>query len=188
MEPPSHVLVNCYKPGDGIMPHEDGPEYKPVVAILSLGATAVFRFFEKKRSGNVPGSAQYAGDDASRHRIPSLSLIVPGNSLLVFRGKFYDQYLHGIDSVRAERVDSTVVNACRFSEASGIMQPARSHCDAQAVEDHEASGDQRGDENVHENAPQEDHAPPEGWQFERAGTRVSLTMRIATRKLKFVQL
>lgn len=31
---PNHVLVNAYQPGQGIMPHEDGPLYHPAVAIL----------------------------------------------------------------------------------------------------------------------------------------------------------
>jgi alkylated DNA repair protein alkB family protein 6 len=35
---PNHVLVNEYKPGQGIMPHEDGDAYAPVVATVSLGA------------------------------------------------------------------------------------------------------------------------------------------------------
>ena len=26
---PNHVLLNKYKPGDGIMPHSDGPAYYP---------------------------------------------------------------------------------------------------------------------------------------------------------------
>ncbi|GIL57147.1 hypothetical protein Vafri_12447 [Volvox africanus] len=49
-KPPNHVLVNSYLPGEGIMPHEDGPAYHPVVAILSLGAPAVLRFRKKPRS------------------------------------------------------------------------------------------------------------------------------------------
>eukprot|EP00887_Chlorella_sp_A99_P000057 scaffold16.g57.t1 len=45
----NHVLVNSYQPGDGIMPHEDGPLYYPAVAILSLGAPAVLRFARKRQ-------------------------------------------------------------------------------------------------------------------------------------------
>ncbi|GLC61181.1 hypothetical protein PLESTB_001728400 [Pleodorina starrii] len=48
-QPPNHVLVNSYMPGEGIMPHEDGPAYHPVVAILSLGAPAVLRFRRKPK-------------------------------------------------------------------------------------------------------------------------------------------
>lgn len=42
---PSHVLVNSYQSGEGILPHADGPCYEPHVAILSLGSPAVFRFY-----------------------------------------------------------------------------------------------------------------------------------------------
>ncbi|KAF8588035.1 hypothetical protein K439DRAFT_1336264, partial [Ramaria rubella] len=41
---PNHIIVNEYEPGQGIMPHEDGPSYHPVVATLSLGSHAVFNY------------------------------------------------------------------------------------------------------------------------------------------------
>ena len=41
---PNHVLVNEYKPGDGIMPHTDGPAYYPIVSTLSLGSDSVLQF------------------------------------------------------------------------------------------------------------------------------------------------
>ena len=33
----NHVLINEYKPGQGIMAHTDGPAYYPVVATISTG-------------------------------------------------------------------------------------------------------------------------------------------------------
>lgn len=33
----NHVLINEYKPGQGIMAHTDGPAYSPVVATISTG-------------------------------------------------------------------------------------------------------------------------------------------------------
>ena len=44
---PNHVLVNEYNPGEGIMPHEDGAAYHPVVATVSLGAAIVLDIYEK---------------------------------------------------------------------------------------------------------------------------------------------
>src|SRR5258708_801623 len=38
---PNHVLVNEYEPGQGIMPHEDGEAYAPIVATVSLGGTTI---------------------------------------------------------------------------------------------------------------------------------------------------
>ena len=43
----NHVLVNSYLPGEGIMPHQDGPLYHPAVCILSLGCPAIVRFWRK---------------------------------------------------------------------------------------------------------------------------------------------
>lgn len=40
----NHVLINEYLPDQGIMPHQDGPAYHPVVAILSLGSPVVMDF------------------------------------------------------------------------------------------------------------------------------------------------
>ena len=40
----NHVLVNEYRAGEGIMPHQDGPLYTPAVAIASLGCGATMRF------------------------------------------------------------------------------------------------------------------------------------------------
>jgi len=44
---PNHVLINEYGPGEGIMPHEDGTAYHPVVATVSLGAPIVLDIYEK---------------------------------------------------------------------------------------------------------------------------------------------
>ena len=45
---PNHVLLNAYLPGQGILPHQDGPLYHPGVCIVSLGAPAVMRFTRKR--------------------------------------------------------------------------------------------------------------------------------------------
>lgn len=49
----NHVLINRYQPGQGILPHMDGPSYKPFVSIVSLGSPAVFRF-HKIGPGVIP--------------------------------------------------------------------------------------------------------------------------------------
>ena len=43
---PNHILLNKYKPGDGIMPHKDGPAYYPYVVILSLNSGLFLNFWE----------------------------------------------------------------------------------------------------------------------------------------------
>ncbi|SNX83477.1 uncharacterized protein MEPE_02184 [Melanopsichium pennsylvanicum] len=47
---PNHCLVNEYTPGQGIMPHEDGPAYFPAVATISLGSHTlldVYRYVDE---------------------------------------------------------------------------------------------------------------------------------------------
>ena len=59
---PNHVLVNEYQPGQGIMPHEDGPAYYGCVATVSLGAPIVLDIYEK-------GAAAGGRDRVPRWRI-----------------------------------------------------------------------------------------------------------------------
>ncbi|KAF2668436.1 hypothetical protein BT63DRAFT_276793 [Microthyrium microscopicum] len=86
---PNHVLVNEYQPGQGIMPHEDGNAYSPVVATISLGGSVILELFEKDTQ-----------DNSSRtpiHRI----LQEPG-SLLVTTGEAYASLLHGIAPIEMD--------------------------------------------------------------------------------------
>lgn len=97
---PNHVLVNEYEPGQGIMPHQDGPAYHPAVCILSLGAPAVLRFSPKGEGAPV-------------------SVVLEPRSLVVFRGRAYGEMLHGIDFVESETVDASTANARQCGLAPG---------------------------------------------------------------------
>ncbi|KAL6157836.1 hypothetical protein ACJBU6_03653 [Exserohilum turcicum] len=59
---PNHVLVNEYRPGEGIMPHEDGDAYAPVVATVSLGAALCLDVVRK------PAKARDEEDGSSNRR------------------------------------------------------------------------------------------------------------------------
>ncbi|XHF97913.1 hypothetical protein AWENTII_001488 [Aspergillus wentii] len=48
---PNHVLINEYQPGQGIMPHEDGAAYHPLVATMRRGRMKGRRFESCKRDG-----------------------------------------------------------------------------------------------------------------------------------------
>ena len=43
---PNHVLLNKYRPGDGIMAHKDGPAYFPFVCIISLHSGIILNIWE----------------------------------------------------------------------------------------------------------------------------------------------
>lgn len=87
---PNHVLVNEYLPGQGIMPHEDGPAYYPVTATVSLGSSTMLDIYPK------PGPSGH-NDEHQHWRI----LQEPG-SLLVTMGECYTNTLHGIAGVEVD--------------------------------------------------------------------------------------
>ena len=95
----NHVLVNAYSPGQGILPHEDGPSYQPQVAILSLGGSAVLRFHEKGGAGEGQADARLA-----------LSVLLEPRSLVVFQGSLYSSHLHSIDFAEEDIIDGSVIN------------------------------------------------------------------------------
>jgi alkylated DNA repair protein alkB homolog 6 len=86
---PNHVLVNEYLPGQGIMPHKDGPAYHPVVCTVSLGASLCL---------DVYGS----NDDGTRESNPRWRIFQEPRSLLITTGDLYTEYLHGIADLGAD--------------------------------------------------------------------------------------
>jgi alkylated DNA repair protein alkB homolog 6 len=82
----NHLLINAYEPGEGILPHQDGPLYEPLVAILSLGDHAVMVFTPHVDHAEMP-----------THRI-----WLPPRSLLLFTDDAYVKYLHSIDACVAD--------------------------------------------------------------------------------------
>ncbi|PWY73932.1 hypothetical protein BO83DRAFT_437004 [Aspergillus eucalypticola CBS 122712] len=83
---PNHVLVNEYRPGQGIMPHEDGAAYYPLVATVSLGAPIVLDLYEKCEDGDGNGHG----------RRPVYRILQERRSLLVTTKSIYTDFLHGI--------------------------------------------------------------------------------------------
>ncbi|KAJ0422418.1 hypothetical protein BJY00DRAFT_75084 [Aspergillus carlsbadensis] len=114
---PNHVLINEYTPGHGIMPHEDGAAYYPIVATVSLGGDIVLDLYEKhkrdedEKGGNDNLSGDDGHDDSSGKpttkeelvgkemvggRQPKYRILQERRSLLVTRNSIYRDYLHGI--------------------------------------------------------------------------------------------
>lgn len=108
----NHCLVNEYKPGEGIMPHEDGAAYHPVVATVSLGGVVALDIYEKR-----PGQGDEHGNEGSR--LITRILQEPG-SLLVTMGDAYTALLHGISAVKEDvgLGPETVANWDMLSEAT----------------------------------------------------------------------
>eukprot|EP00850_Spirogloea_muscicola_P000148 SM000001S04550 [mRNA] locus=s1:886280:888693:- [translate_table: standard] len=92
VSPINHILINEYAPGQGIMRHQDGPLYYPVVLILSLGLPAVMQFH--------PHQGLLAEGAARGHSPPPvLPVRLPPRSLLIFKDAAYQDYLHEISEV-----------------------------------------------------------------------------------------
>jgi alkylated DNA repair protein alkB homolog 6 len=103
---PNHVLINEYKPGEGIMPHEDGSAYAPVVATVSLGSTLCLELTPKSTSVSETPNGHAEG--AHREDNPVPDCIVPTRvlqeprSLLITMGEAYGELLHGIEPLEID--------------------------------------------------------------------------------------
>ena len=87
------MLINEYRPGEGILPHEDGAAYYPIVATVSLGAPIVFDVYTKE-------------DKERKWRI-----LQERRSLLVTTGEVYERCMHGIEGVE---VDGDLREVCNW--------------------------------------------------------------------------
>lgn len=106
---PNHVLINEYLPRQGIMPHEDGAAYHPIVATVSLGSSIVLEVFEK--NGQEPRAAE-----------AQWKILQEPRSLLVTTDAMYYDVLHGI-SERAQDKElrrDTVANWDLLGDQSGF--------------------------------------------------------------------
>lgn len=99
----NHVLVNEYKPGEGIMPHEDGPLYHPTVTTLSLGSHTLLDFY--KPVGSTLADAPQTEDDRFL-----FSLLVKPRSLLILQEQTYQRLLHGIRPCDRDTLSEKVLN------------------------------------------------------------------------------
>ncbi|KAI9884610.1 MAG: hypothetical protein M1823_003597 [Watsoniomyces obsoletus] len=104
---PNHVLINEYEPGQGIMPHEDGAAYWPVVATVSLGAPIVLEIYGKDSDGRREQEPQWRILQEARRQECS-----NGDSLLITTGSLYTDFLHGITetSVDEDLGPESIVN------------------------------------------------------------------------------
>jgi len=105
---PNHVLVNEYLPGQGIMPHEDGPLFFPTITTLNLSSHTILNLKRKKdlntdRMGTLDGGK---GDSSQE----SFSLLLQPRSLVIITESAYTEYLHGIAEKKEDIIDEKVAN------------------------------------------------------------------------------
>ncbi|XP_073497769.1 alpha-ketoglutarate-dependent dioxygenase alkB homolog 6 [Phyllobates terribilis] len=103
----NHVLVNEYNPGEGIMPHEDGPLYYPTVTTISLGSHTLLDFYLPISGSGSEEENQVPRTEEQRRL---LSLLLEPRSLFILREDLYKSYLHGIRPVTQDKLDLKVAN------------------------------------------------------------------------------
>lgn len=107
----NHVLINEYFRNQGIMPHQDGPAYFPVVAILSLESPVVMNFTPHSSLQESMKMDTNNGDvELSDANQSSFSVLLMPCSLLIFKDDAYSNYLHGISDDEIQKCDK-IVNA-----------------------------------------------------------------------------
>ncbi|KAI0227891.1 Fe2OG dioxygenase domain-containing protein [Lamellibrachia satsuma] len=126
----NHVLVNEYQPGQGIMPHEDGPLYYPTVSNLTIGSHSVLKFYhpvaDEKSSpciiqavGNHAEPLQQTPLDSSFDSRHFASMLLERRSLFLMQDDMYTKYLHGIDELASDTIDEKSVNIDRCQSNVG---------------------------------------------------------------------
>ncbi|XP_029427407.1 alpha-ketoglutarate-dependent dioxygenase alkB homolog 6 [Rhinatrema bivittatum] len=110
----NHVLVNEYRPGEGIMPHEDGPLYFPTVTTISLGSHTLLDFYHPISRGQHRADEQVTTPQTEQDRY-FLSLLVEPRSLLVLGEDMYSCYLHGIRPATSDVITENVANVASCS-------------------------------------------------------------------------
>ncbi|KAK7380178.1 hypothetical protein VNO78_32655 [Psophocarpus tetragonolobus] len=128
----NHVLINEYLPKQGIMPHQDGPAYFPVVAILSLASPVVMDFtpharfkldFQCDIDKDSNGCTFEVGKDKWLDDHHPFSVLLMPRSLLIFKDKAYSDYLHGIKDCAVHCYDGVVneTEALKHMESRGDL-------------------------------------------------------------------
>jgi hypothetical protein len=92
---PNHVLINEYKDGCGLIPHDDGPLYIPIVAVISLGST-LLSYWTKSSNGQ--------GE-------PFGSIYLKSRACHVTSADLYLNYLHGIVTSKEDIISSNCWNS-----------------------------------------------------------------------------
>ncbi|GMT24391.1 hypothetical protein PFISCL1PPCAC_15688, partial [Pristionchus fissidentatus] len=102
--PINHALINEYLPGQGIMPHTDGPAFLPVIITVTLGSHTVLDLYD-------PVNPNSASSELDRRRG---GILLERRSLVIITQSMYKEMLHGISEKREDVIDDTIWNGDEF--------------------------------------------------------------------------
>uniref|UniRef100_A0A1A9UX92 Fe2OG dioxygenase domain-containing protein n=1 Tax=Glossina austeni TaxID=7395 RepID=A0A1A9UX92_GLOAU len=103
----NHVLVNEYRPGQGIMPHTDGPLFFPTISTISLGSHTILEFSRRDVDEKDANSTVTINPDK---RKVLFKLILEPRSLLILKDSLYSDYLHSISEVVEDTLCDRICN------------------------------------------------------------------------------
>ena len=107
---PNHVLVNEYLPGQGILPHTDGPLYLPKTSTISIGGTHVLLKLAKRLTADQIGIQE--------NKVALEVMLEGTGSLVTFCDEAYTNYVHSIDDQVTEEQAS---DCCRNAKTGTII-------------------------------------------------------------------
>nr|XP_023022716.1 alpha-ketoglutarate-dependent dioxygenase alkB homolog 6 [Leptinotarsa decemlineata] len=85
----NQVLINEYLPGQGIMPHSDGPLFYPTIATITCGSHTVLEFMENDEK-----------------RVNVCNILLERCSLVIIKEDMYFKYLHSISEREVDNIGS----------------------------------------------------------------------------------
>lgn len=110
----NHVLVNEYLPGQGIMPHFDGPLFYPTISTISCGSHTVIEFQTNEEDEEVSSNNNTF---SQCHKMTKFNVLVERRSLLILKDDLYSHYRHSISNIDADIVNDEIKNLSQCGES-----------------------------------------------------------------------
>uniref|UniRef100_A0A069DPT5 Putative alkylated dna repair protein n=1 Tax=Panstrongylus megistus TaxID=65343 RepID=A0A069DPT5_9HEMI len=113
----NHVLINEYLPGQGIMPHVDGPLFYPTILTVTCGSHTILNFQKQLKNDEEIGL-----DESSK-----MSLLLERRSVVAVMDSMYTGYLHSIEERNEDKLDNIVlnINKTKFSIGDVLKRDTR---------------------------------------------------------------
>lgn len=108
----NHILLNEYRPGQGIMSHFDGPTFYPTITTISVGSHTVLEFHQP-RSDEEDCEPSNTG--------AAFKLLVEPRSLLILKDDLYHRYMHSISETAKDDLSDPLIQN-RDSTTEGVLE------------------------------------------------------------------
>uniref|UniRef100_R4G890 Putative alkb n=2 Tax=Rhodnius prolixus TaxID=13249 RepID=R4G890_RHOPR len=113
----NHVLINEYLPGQGIMPHVDGPLFYPAILTITCGSHTILNFQKQMKDD----------EEAALAEANSVSFLLERRSMVAVMGSMYTDYFHSIEEKVEDKLDHSVsnINKTKFNIGDVLKRDTR---------------------------------------------------------------